>query len=181
MSLKEEQMGRFYFPHKKESGLIIPESPFKQQAEDIKIEKDIEEAGKLYRELALQKQEELDKKLETLELIPLGNKVILLPYPENPYRKLASKGGIIVEYNGSFNNPDSGEKDTLKTFVGCAKVIEIGPECHYLTNDDDVFYDTRTVYPVPFLSLGWVQTSEPQILCALNEGLTERFKNLKNG
>ena len=30
-------------------------------------------------------------------------------------------------YNGDFRNPDSGEKDTLKELVGCAKVIEVGP------------------------------------------------------
>lgn len=54
---------------------------------------------------------------------------------------------IIVEYNGLFNNPDSGELDTLQELVACAKVIEIGPECKYVKPGDDVYYDPRTCYP----------------------------------
>lgn len=155
-------------------GVVKPENSLERDFEKMRLEKEIEEANKMFLELEEQKQKELDAKLETLEMLPTFNRVVILPYPRNPYRKVMEKG-IIVDYTGNFNNPDSGEQDTLHELVACAKIIEVGPEVKYLKVDDDVFYDTRTVYPVPFLKLGYVLTSEPQILCVLNEGLKQRF------
>jgi hypothetical protein len=152
-------------------------SPFEEEKLKIaaaKRAKDDADARKLLLELEKQKQAELEEKIKTLEMLPMGNKVILLPYPKNPYRKLI-QGSLIVDYTGDFINPDSGEKDKLNELVGCAKVIEVGPEAKYVKAGDDVFYDTRTVYPVPFMSLGYILTSEPQILCFLNEQLKERI------
>lgn len=37
----------------------------------------------MYIELQEKKQAELEAKLETLELIPMGAKVVLLPYPKS--------------------------------------------------------------------------------------------------
>lgn len=173
MSLKEEQTGKFYFPHQK-TKLIIPESPFASQAEEMRLEKDAEIATQKLVELAKAKQEELEKKLEKLELLPMGAKVIILPYPENPYRRVMN-GNIIVDYDGSFMNPDTGEKDKLKSIVSCAKVIEVGPDVKQLQVGDDIFFDNRTTYPVPFFNNGYLLTTEPQVLCVLNEGLKERF------
>lgn len=167
-------MGKFFMGNRKDN-LIVPESPFTNEFEKLKREKEAEEAQKMLLELEKQKQEEVNKKLETLELLPMGNKLVLLPYPTNPYRKIM-EGSIIVDYTGAFKNPDTGEMDTHKELVGCAKVIEVGPECKYLQPGDDIYYDTRTTYPVPFMSLGYQLTSEPQILCVLNSGLKERFK-----
>ena len=157
------------------TNLIKPDNSLERQFEKARIEKEIEDANKAFIELEKQKQAEIDKKLETLELMPMLNKIVILPYPRNPYRKLID-GNLIVDYIGDFNNPDSGEKDTLDTLVGCAKVIEVGPEAKYIKNGDDVFYDTRTCYPVPFLKLGYLLTAEPSILCILNDGLKKRFK-----
>jgi len=122
-----------------------------------------------------EKQETINKKLKNLEILPMGNKIILSAYPKNPYRKVM-EGNIIVDWDGEFNNPDTGEKDKQEVFVGCAEVIEVGPEVKYLKPGDDIYYDTRTVYPVPFMSLGYKLTQENQVLCVLNEKLKERFK-----
>jgi len=181
MSYREEQMGKFFMGgntsnyKKEESGLILPANPFQGEAEKLKEQKEIEEARAMYLELQTKKQAELDAKLQTLEMLPMFNKIILLPYPRNPYKKTV-QGSIIVDYSGEFKNADSGEMDNLKELVGCAQVIEVGPEVKYLKPGDDIYYDTRTVYPVPFMSLGYLLTSEPQILCVLNEKLKERFK-----
>lgn len=176
MSFNEEQFGKFYFNGDKK--LITPENPFSAELEKQKLEKEAEEANKLLIQLAQEKQKELDEKINNLEMIPIFNKVILLPYPTNPYKKIMD-GHIFVDYSGDFLNPESGERDTLKELVGCAKIIEVGPECKYLKVGDDVYYDTRTVYPVPFMSLGYRLTTEPQILCILNEGLKARFETIK--
>jgi hypothetical protein len=154
--------------------IIEPINSLERDFEKMRLEKEIEEANAMYLELEKQKQAELDAKLATLEILPMFNKIILLPYPTNPYRKILN-GSIIVEYTGNFLNPDSGEQDTLNTFVGCAKIIEVGPEVKYLKDGDDVFYDTRTCYPIPFLKMGYLSTQENQIICVLNEGLKKRF------
>lgn len=170
MSFKEEQMGKYFMSNR--SNLEVP--TIKDAAEKLKEEKAAEEIKKALFEAEQNKQAEINKKLETLEMLPMMNKIILQPYPVNPYRKVV-EGSLIVDYTGAFKNPDSGEDDKLQELVGCAKIIEVGPECKYLKPGDDVYYDTRTVYPVPFMSMGYRLTSEPQILCVLNEKLKERF------
>ena len=170
MSFKEEQMGKYFMSNR--SNLEVP--TIKDAAERLKEEKAAEEIRKALFEAEQNKQAEINKKLETLEMLPMMNKIILQPYPVNPYRKVV-EGSLIVDYTGAFKNPDTGEDDKLQELVGCAKIIEVGPECKYLKPGDDVYYDTRTVYPVPFMSMGYRLTSEPQILCVLNEKLKERF------
>lgn len=177
MSFREEQMGKFYMGGTNENykKLILPTDPLKEEFERAKEEKEAEEGRNLLLELQTQKQEELNAKLDKLEMLPLGNKVIILPYPVNPYKKLI-EGSIIIDYSGQFQNPDSGEKDKLQELVACAQVIEVGPDCRHLQVGDDVYYLPNTAYPLPFMSLGYKLTSEPQILCTLNENLKERFK-----
>lgn len=177
MSFREEQNGKFFMGNRSDNykPLILPGNPLENEFKKAKEEKDAEELRNTLFEAEKAKQEEINKKLETLEMLPMLNKVIISPYPVNPYRKVI-EGNLIVEFTGTFNNPDSGERDQLQELVACAKVIEVGPECKYLKPGDDVYYDPRTCYPVPFMSLGYKLTSESQILCVLNESLKERFK-----
>lgn len=175
MSLREEQNGKFFMGNGLTKDLIMSENPIIKEARLAREQKEMENNIAKLKELDLQKQKELEDRLENLELIPNGNKIILLPYPTNPYKKLM-QGSLYVGYEGEFLNPDSGEKDKLEVFVGCAKVIEVGPDCKLAKCGDDVFYDTRTTYPVPFLSLGYILTSEPQILTFMNNSLKKRFK-----
>ena len=177
MSFKESQAGKFYMGDRKNSkeDLLLPENQILVMAAKQKAEKETEEAGKLYLEAQKNKQKEIDEKLATLELLPMLDKIIISKYPENPYRKVM-EGSIIVEYNGGFKNPDTGESDKLEEFVACARVIEVGPLSKYLKPGDDIFYDKRTVYPVPFMSMGYNLLSEGQVLCVLNDKLKERFK-----
>lgn len=162
-------------PGARKSELILPEDLLQKEFDKAKLEKDKEEAGRILFEAEKKKQEELDAKLATLEIVPMFNKIILAPYPRNPYKQLV-KGNIILGSAANFKNPDTGEMDTLKELVACARVVEIGPDVEYLKAGDDIFYDPRSCYPVPFMSLGHLLTSEPQILCVINEGLKERFK-----
>jgi len=177
MSLREEQTGVHFMGLTKSSktGLLVPVNPLADQINNMKDEREAEDARNLLIELEKQKQADIEAKLAKLELLPMFNKIILLPYPQNPYKKVM-QGNIIVDYNGDFANPDTGERDKLRELIGCAKVIEVGPECKYLKEGDDVYYDTRTVYPVPFMSLGYMLCAEQQIMCVLNEGLKERFQ-----
>lgn len=159
--------------------VVTPMEPFALEKAQLAKAKELEEQEKAKRlliELRLQKQKEIMERAEKLDILPLGTKLIMLPYPENPYKRVYSDSGIILSSSGAFRNPDTGEWDQEKELIGCAKIIEVGPECKSLQPGDDVFYDTRSVYPVPFMSQGYILTTEPQILCVLNEGLKERFK-----
>jgi len=176
MSFRESQNATFYMGGNEHTQRIIsPENEILKAARLQREQKAADEAAEIYLKAQTEKQKELDEKLERLELIPMGAKVIILPYPSNPYKKEV-QGKIIIGYEGNFNNPDSGEKDTLDVFVGCASIIEVGPECKYLQKGDDVFYDTRTVYPLPFMQQGYRVTVEPSIIAVINEGLKTRFK-----
>jgi hypothetical protein len=163
--------GKFYMS----KGLENKDLFLENQIQKKKEEEQAEEARKLLMEAEKAKQEELEKKLEKLEMLPLGSKVILLPYPTNPYRKVLH-GNIFVDYTGAFDNPDTGEKDTLEQGIVCAKVIEVGPSTQFVQAGDDVYVDRRTLLPVPFMSLGYMVAVETNIISTINEGLTERFK-----
>lgn len=174
MSLKEEQLGTFYMG----KGLKTPINEdllLENQISKMKKEKELKEANKILLETMKEKQKEIDEKVERLELLPIANKVLILPYPENPYRKIITEGGLIIPLNPQFQNPESGMQDNLKEGIVCAKVIEIGPECKWLKVEDDIFLDIRTTLPVPFYDNGYRLTTEGQIMCVLNEGLKERF------
>lgn len=139
-----------------------------------KEEQDQKEVSELLIEAEKTKQEELEKKLETLEMLPISNKVILLPYPQNPYLKTVSKGGLFIPTEMKHINAETGEIEKDAPGIQCAKVIEVGPDCKSVLPGDDVFYESRATAPIPFFSLGYVITSEPNIFAFLNEGLKAR-------
>jgi hypothetical protein len=156
--------------------IITPTDPLQDQIRRYREEKDAAELAEKFSTIDKEKQKEIEEKLSKLECLPLGNKIIMLPYPVNPYRRVLTAKGIVTDTGGAFLNPDTGEWDKEKELVACAKIIEVGPDCKYLEIGDDVFYDTRTIYPFPLFNLGYMLTSEPQILGVLNEGLKNRFK-----
>lgn len=170
-----EKTGKFYYgdqaPKVQVDESLLLDKAIRRRNEEAAAK----EASELLIAARIAKQKEIDEKVERLEILPIGNKVILLPYPENPYRKIVTSSGILTDYNGEFLNPDSGEKDTLPTGVACAKVIEVGPDCLWTIPGDDVYYITGTSMKIPFYSQGYVTLSEIQLLCILNEGLKERF------
>ncbi len=109
------------------------------------------------------------------EIMPLYNNVILRPYSENPYVSMQSKDGLLLT-DDQFDSQDSGETEKRDLLIGCAQVIEIGPECKYLQVGDDVFYNTVTVRPVPFQRQGFLLCAEQGILAVMNDDLDGRFK-----
>ena len=73
-------------------------------------------------------------------IMPLYANVILRPYENNPYVEMTSKEGLILT-DDQFNSQDSGEVEKLDLMIGCAEVVEVGPDCKYLKPGDDVFYN----------------------------------------
>lgn len=128
----------------------------------------------------LQKAEEITQKMQTLEIMPIGVYVLVKPYAKNPYQKIevTDSGIIIPEYIGAFKNPDSGEDDKEDNLSVQATVIAVSPTCKYVKEGDDIYYRRASGVPVPFFRQGLEVVAESQIQVVINEGLTERFKNM---
>ena len=175
-----ETKGKIFMGDHGNSGrtIIIPHNGIEEAVKKQKEEKELEEAGKVLVELQKAKQEEILSKLETLEMLPVGVNLIILPYPENPYKKFI-EGNIIVDTSSIFLNPDTGEMDKNELLVKAAKVIEVGPDCKYVRPGDDVFYPTRVTSPIPFMSMGYLLINEPNIVTFIGQNLKERIKNGK--
>ena len=171
---RARQTGNFYMPGEKK--IEIPGNPFSGETEKRNEDKKAKELADRLKEAHEAKQKEIEERLEGLELMPNGNRVIVMPYPSNPYVKVMSEGGIFIQPTGTFMNPDSGTLDTLEEVVICAKVIQIGPDCKTIKNGDDVYVDKRSMYPLPFMSLGYQTVAEQQIIALINNDLKERLK-----
>lgn len=168
-----ERTGKFYTGDR--SNLLTNDDLLLDNAIDKKKkQKEEDEVKKLLLEAQQTKQKELMEKMATLEILPHHNRVFILPYPSNPYRKVISNNGILLP-DGDFFNPDKGEFDKLEQNTVCGKIMEVGKNCTDVKVGDDVYYDKRTTWPIPFLGLGYISTSEPQLLAILGEGLKQRF------
>ena len=127
----------------------------------------------------LKESQEITKRMDSMEIVPLGTYVLVRPYAKNPFEKLVEEGGIIMTtYDGSFTNPDSGEQDTEYNLSVQADVIEVGPACKYVKEGDIVYYRRACGVPIPFFRQGLEVVAEQQIHVVINEGIKERFAKL---
>jgi len=155
--------------------IIIPENPFETEVRKQEEIKKAEELSTKLKEVHLAKQKEIEDKLEGLEIMPNGNRIIIMPYPSNPYVKVMTDSGIFIEPNGAYFNTDTGEMDKAEELVPCAKVIEVGADVKNIKNGDDIYYDHRTAYPLPFMNQGYRVVSEPQVIAIINNNLKQRM------
>jgi hypothetical protein len=154
--------------------IIVPENNLLKAADQLKQEKELKEVAEKALQLAREKQEEINERIERLEMLPIGNKIIISPYPTNPYRQIV-QSDILVDVDSVFMNPDTGMLEESEQFVKCAKVVEVGIDCNSIRPGDDVYYDKRTVYPLPFMKMGYLVTHESGVLVHINEGLKNRY------
>lgn len=124
----------------------------------------------------LRKSEEMEEKLKSLEIMPLTNYILSRPFDKNPYVALKMKGNIILEgYNGNFLSQDTGEMEQEEQMIVVGTVIEVGPECKYIKEGDDIFYTKNSLVPVPFFGKGFQLINENRVVVVINKGLKERF------
>lgn len=129
-----------------------------------------------------QAQNELPYDIEKAELKPMFSRIIVKPLAHNPFQKIEMRGSLIVDAGGytphAELNPVSGKYEEQKEFIVTGCVVEVGPDVKYLQEGDVVYYRRDTVVPVPFFKQGLVSLAENQVIAAVNEGLTERFKRV---
>ena len=129
-----------------------------------------------------QAQSELPYDIEKAELKPMFSRIIVKPLSHNPFQKIEMRGSLIVDAGGytphAELNPVSGKYEEQKEFIVTGCVVEVGPDVKYLQEGDVVYYRRDTVVPVPFFKQGLVSLAENQVIAAVAEGLTERFKRV---
>lgn len=150
---------------------------FNDQVE--KYEAQLEENNETLQEA----QKEVTYDINKAEIKPMLARIIVKPFKVNPFQKMETKGGIIVDAGGytphAEINPATGRYEEQKQFIVTGCVVEVGPEVKYLQEGDVVYYRVDTAVPVPFLKQGFVSINENQVIAVVNEGLTERFNSVR--
>lgn len=129
----------------------------------------------------LDKAKEVTEKMQTMEIMPCGNYILVRPYNKNPYEKIevTDSGLIIPEVDGTFKNPDTGEEDMRENFSCQGTVLEVGPLVKWIKEGDDVFYRRGQAVPIPFFRQGFEVVPETCVQCVINEGVKARWESLK--
>lgn len=128
-------------------------------------------------------KEEVVGDLNKLEIAPLYEGILIKPFTENPFQRIKKEGNLIVDLGGQkpqYKSNHTGEWEEEESFIHTGLVIEVGPAVKYVRSGDVVMWRKPSETPVPFYKQGFVLVNEHSIMTTVNEGLTERFKNVKN-
>ena len=131
-------------------------------------------------------EESLDKveyDISKAEIKPMFSRILVQPFKVNPFQKMKIENGLIIDTGGytphTQLNEQTGRYEEQKQFIVTGCVIEVGPEVKYLKEGDVIFYRVDTAVPVPFFKQGFISLAENQIIAVVNEGLQDRFNNIK--
>lgn len=125
----------------------------------------------------------LSDNFEKLEIKPLGNYVMITPFSQNPFQKIKQEGAIITDLGGLtpiYKSQEDGQWHEEESFIQVGTVVEVGPDVKWLKIGDAVMWTKPTELPIPFYKQGLVTVCEFNIKAVVNEGLQERFDNIKN-
>ena len=122
--------------------------------------------------------------IENIEIMPIGNYVLVKPFVENPFQRIVrSDSGIILDLGGQkpqYKNTDNGQIEEEESFIKVGVIQEVGYKCEAAIPGDTIFYTKPSSVPVPFYKQGLELVNETRILAIVNEGLTDRFNKIKN-
>ena len=146
-----------------------------------KVDEYVEKLEK-HEELLKKYTEEIGKDLDNLEIKPLYEGVLIKPYDENPFQRIHKEGAIITDLGGmkpTYKSNEDGQYHEEESFIRVGLVIDAGPTTKYLKEGDVVMWRRPSEVPVPFFKQNLVLVNEHSIMTAVNQGLNDRFKNLK--
>lgn len=115
------------------------------------------------------------------EIKPINNNIIIQPFKVNPFQTIEKKGALWIP-NGmapTYKSNETGEYEEEEAFIHTGYVWDAGPECKYVKEGDVVMWTKPSEMMIPFYKFGLVSVNETRILAVVNEGLTDRFNNLK--
>ena len=122
----------------------------------------------------------VNKNVENIEIMPIGNYVLCKQFEENPFQRIVrdSKSGLILDMGGmapQYKNTDNGEIEEEEQFIKVGVIQEVGPECKWCIPGDTIFFTKNSAVPVPFYKQNLQLVCENRVLAVVNEKLTERF------
>lgn len=121
--------------------------------------------------------------VEKIEIMPIGNYVLARQLDENPFQRIVKQGNIITDLGGmnpQYKNTDNGQWEEEENFIKVLIIQEVGPECKWCKPEDVIMATKPSLVPIPFYKQKLQLVNETRVLCVINEGLTERFENIKN-
>ena len=124
----------------------------------------------------------LSLKAEDIEIMPIGNYLLVKEFPTNPFQRIVKQGNIITDLGGQapiFTNTETGELQEEEEVIKVGVIIEKGPECKWCKETDTIFYTKPSAVPVPFYKQNLQLVCENRVLAVVNEKLKERFENGK--
>ena len=159
--------------------LIKKEKARKFNSEVEKYNEKLEQNNKDFEE----SQNKVEYDISRAEIKPMFSRILVQPFKVNPFQKMKIENGLIIDTGGytphTQLNEQTGRYEEQKQFIVTGCVIEVGPEVKYLKEGDVIFYRVDTAVPVPFFKQGFVSLAESQIIAVVNEGLQDRFNNIK--
>ena len=159
--------------------LIKKEKTRKFNSEVEKYNEKLEQNNKDFKE----SQDKVEYDISKAEIKPMFSRILVQPFKVNPFQKMKVENGLIVDTGGYTPhiqlNEQTGKYEEQNQFIVTGCVIEVGPDVKYLKEGDVVFYRVDTAVPVPFFKQGFVSLAESQIIAVVDEGLQDRFDNIK--
>ena len=159
--------------------LIKKEKARKFNSEVEKYNEKLEQNNKDFEE----SRDKVEYDISKAEIKPMFSRILVQPFKVNPFQKIKVENGLIIDTGGYTPhmqlNEQTGRYEEQKQFIVTGCVIEVGPEVKYLKEGDVIFYRIDTAVPVPFFKQGFVSLAESQIIAVVNEGLQDRFNNIK--
>ena len=159
--------------------LIKKEKARKFNSEVEKYNEKLEQNNKDFEE----SQNKVEYDISKAEIKPMFSRILVQPFKVNPFQKIKVENGLIIDTGGytphTQLNEQTGRYEEQKQFIVTGCVVEVGPEVKYLKEGDVIFYRIDTAVPVPFFKQGFVSLAESQIIAVVNEGLQDRFNNIK--
>ena len=159
--------------------LIKKEKASKFNSEVEKYNEKLEQNNKDFKE----SQDKVEYDISKAEIKPMFSRILVQPFKVNPFQKIKVENGLIIDTGGytphTQLNEQTGRYEEQKQFIVTGCVVEVGPEVKYLKEGDVIFYRVDTAVPVPFFKQGFVSLAECQIIAVVNEGLQDRFNNIK--
>lgn len=154
-------------------------SKFNQQVGDM------QERFQQYIDAIQEASQQIAADLQNIEIMPLTSYALISPFKTNPFQKIkTTETGLITDLGGltpQYKSQETGRIEEETEYVKVGIVTETGTECKFLKPGDIVFYNIASEVQVPFFKFGFVIVAEQRILAVVNEGLTQRKKDIMNG
>lgn len=145
--------------------------------------KEMEDKFAKHEALLKEYADKMSDDLNGVEIVPMGQYVLIKPFDVNPFQQIKKQGNIITDLGGmtpTYKSHETGEIEEEDQFIHTGTVMVTGADCKFLKPGDIVFYTVASEIMVPFYKFGFVSVAESRIMAVVNEKLTQRQEEYKS-